>query len=65
VIHGQVRSAAGAARRENRKGPGDATQGRDRSDVAQKDERDRNLDQQGRQGNIRENTRNQGYQQDR
>ena len=25
----------------------------------------RNLDEQGRQGNVRQNTRNQGYQQDR
>jgi hypothetical protein len=29
------------------------------------DDRQRNLDQQGRQGNIKQNTTNQGYQQDR
>jgi hypothetical protein len=50
---------------KSRKGPGDAGHVRDRSDGTDIDERDRNLDQQGRQGNIRENTRNQGYQQDR
>jgi hypothetical protein len=50
---------------QSHKGPGDASHGRDRSDIAKADKRDRNVDQQGRQGNIRENTRNQGYQQDR
>jgi hypothetical protein len=33
--------------------------------VTQTDPRLRNLEQQGRQGNIAQNTRNQGYQQDR
>lgn len=47
------------------KGAGGANPGRDRADVADGDKRDRNLEQQGRQGNIRENTRHQGYQQDR
>lgn len=33
--------------------------------VAGHDPRDRNLKEQGHQGNIAQNTRNQGYQQDR
>lgn len=32
---------------------------------ANKESKDRNLAQQGRQGNIKQNTTNQGYQQDR
>jgi hypothetical protein len=37
------------------------------NDVAEavKESKARNLEQQGRQGNINQNTRNQGYQQDR
>jgi len=34
-------------------------------DAQQTGSRDRNLAQQGRQGNIKQNTTNQGYQQDR
>jgi hypothetical protein len=34
-------------------------------DEKKPDDRQRNLDQQGRQGNIKQNTTNQGYQQDR
>lgn len=33
--------------------------------VGETDKRLRNLEQQGRQANIKQNTRNQGYQQDR
>jgi hypothetical protein len=51
------------------KGPGDpearSPEARPPADEAVRDDRDRNLEQQGRQGNIRQNTRNQGYQQDR
>jgi hypothetical protein len=32
---------------------------------ARPDDRNRNLEEQGRQGNIKQNTTNQGYQQDR
>ena len=51
--------------KENRspKGPGD-----DKPDVTnagQAPQEERNLQQQGRQGNIKQNTTNQGYQQDR
>jgi len=45
------------------KGPGD-----DKSaaqNAGQSRQEDRNLQQQGRQGNIKQNTTNQGYQQDR
>ena len=39
----------------------------DAPDIQRRKEKpgERNLEQQGRQGNIRENTRNQGHQQDR
>jgi hypothetical protein len=37
----------------------------DRAHVTETDKRVRNLDQQGRQGNISQNTHHQGYQQDR
>jgi hypothetical protein len=50
---------------QSSKGPGGASPGRDRSDIAKADKRERNLEQQGRQGNIHENTRHQGHQQDR
>ncbi len=48
-------------------GKDDTTHGTDaeRAHVTQTDERLRNLEQQGRQANIKQNTRNQGYQQDR
>jgi hypothetical protein len=48
------------------KGTGEAGPGAD-SDLSNNasEERQRNIDQQGRQGNIKVNTTNQGYQQDR
>ena len=51
---------------ENRsdKGPGDPG-GHVKTDADIPDQRKRNLDQQGRQGNIKQNTTNQGHQQDR
>ena len=46
-------------------GPGAAPEG-GHSDIAHPvDKRDRNLEQQGRQGNIHQNTHHQGHQQDR
>jgi hypothetical protein len=45
------------------KGPGDESPP-SRGSVDPKD-RERNLQQQGRQGNIKQNTTNQGFQQDR
>ncbi len=50
-----------------RKGVGSAPQVRDKSDLTAMDHHPekRNHAEQGRQGNIRQNTRNQGYQQDR
>jgi hypothetical protein len=36
-----------------------------KTDGKKPDDGQRNLDQQGRQGNIKQNTTNQGYQQDR
>ena len=52
---------------ENRsnKGPGEPAAGNDQTDANIPDPRHRNLDQQGRQGNIKQNTTNQGHQQDR
>ncbi|MFC0339901.1 hypothetical protein [Paracoccus niistensis] len=52
---------------ENRsdKGPSEPAAGNDRTDANIPDPRHRNLDQQGRQGNIKQNTTNQGLQQDR
>ena len=49
------------------KGPGNATDVEAPSDVASDvaESPRRNIDKQGRQGNIAANTRNQGYQQDR
>ncbi|HYZ33854.1 MAG TPA: hypothetical protein VE684_16415 [Crenalkalicoccus sp.] len=50
------------------KGPGPQDQPGGSGDLAaeaNKAGRDRNLGEQGRQGNIAQNTRNQGYQQDR
>jgi hypothetical protein len=47
------------------KGPGSAPADK-ASDIAREvDKRDRNLEQQGRQGNTNINTHHQGYQQDR
>ena len=52
---------------ENRsdKGPSEPGAGNDQTDANIPDPRHRNLDQQGRQGNIKQNTTNQGLQQDR
>ena len=49
------------------KGPGAAAEDKALSDLATNagESRERNIDKQGRQGNIAVNTRNQGYQQDR
>lgn len=48
---------------QSSKGPGEhKTMDRD---TARSGSRDRNLAEQGRQGNIRQNTTHQGYQQDR
>lgn len=47
------------------KGPGDPAGGKAQKDEAIPDQRQRNLDEQGRQGNIKQNTTNQGHQQDR
>jgi hypothetical protein len=51
--------------KENRspKGTGDDKAGT--ANAAQSGEGERNLQEQGRQGNIKQNTTNQGYQQDR
>ena len=50
----------------NNKGPGAGDDGQS-SDLADNaaEARRRNIDKQGRQGNIKANTTNQGYQQDR
>ena len=52
---------------ENRsnKGPGEPAASNTPMDADIPDQRQRNLDQQGRQGNIKQNTTNQGHQQDR
>ncbi len=49
------------------KGPGDSSASKNRSDVDVRGNRPvpANADKQGRQGNIKQNTTNQGYQQDR
>lgn len=49
------------------KGPGGMADGEKGSDLQSDaaESRRRNIDKQGRQGNIAVNTRNQGYQQDR
>jgi hypothetical protein len=46
---------------------GQSPQGDLEANIAEnnKDSKDRNLGEQGRQGNIKQNTTNQGYQQDR
>ena len=51
--------------KENRspKGTGDDKSDLKNADAVRKE--DRNLQEQGRQGNIKQNTTNQGYQQDR
>ena len=47
------------------KGPDVGPRGGPQDGSAAADERQRNLEKQGRQGNIKQNTTNQGYQQDR
>jgi hypothetical protein len=48
------------------KGPGDTGHGKDASDVATPSgPQDGNVDKRGTQGNIKQNTTHQGYQQDR
>jgi hypothetical protein len=47
------------------RGSAGAGPGKERSDVAHADKRDRNVEKQGRQGNTKQNTTHQGYQQDR
>jgi hypothetical protein len=47
------------------KGPGSDHADLGDAKVRGEDDRTRNLKEQGRQGNIAQNTRNQGYQQDR
>jgi len=49
------------AEQRSPKGPGSDPKFDRQEDIPERE----NFDQQGRQGNIRENTRNQGYQQDR
>ena len=60
------RSSVPATR--NKRSPEVTRRAADRAEsakVTSQDPRERNLKQQGRQGNIAQNTRNQGYQQDR
>ena len=47
------------------KGPGRQTEPPASSDAKRGDEAPENLEEQGRQGNIKQNTTRQGYQQDR
>jgi hypothetical protein len=47
------------------KGPGSDPASNDQSSKPDTEARKRNLAEQGRQGNIKQNTTNQGYQQDR
>lgn len=49
---------------QSTKGTGDSKQA-DADQAARRQQRAQNPDQQGHQGNIRQNTTNQGYQQDR
>lgn len=49
---------------QSRKGTGDSKQ-IPADQLRQDQQRAQNLDQQGQQGNIKQNTTNQGYQQDR
>jgi len=55
------------ASRAPRDGTPDSPKGDMPAEAAERnrESKDRNLEQQGRQGNIAANTRNQGYQQDR
>ena len=50
---------------EGRSAAGSTAGGKDHSDVARADKRDRNPDKQGRPANTKQNTTHQGYQQDR
>ena len=47
------------------KGPGDTPKGKPKSDAAAQGSKDRNLAEQGRQGNVKQNTTHKGFQQDR
>lgn len=47
------------------KGPGEPAESNNHTDANTPDPRQRNLAEQGRQGNIKQNTTNQGLQQDR
>lgn len=47
------------------KGPGEPAEGNVPKDANVPDPHKRNLEEQGRQGNIKQNTTNQGFQQDR
>jgi hypothetical protein len=47
------------------KGPQNQAESQVGGNAAQPDERDRNLAEQGRQGNTKQNTTNKGFQQDR
>jgi hypothetical protein len=47
------------------KGPGDQAEAPTSTDRKRADQAPEDLKEQGRQGNIRQNTTNQGYQQDR
>ncbi len=47
------------------KGPGQPAASNAPQDTGAPDPRQRNVDKQGRQGNIKQNTTNQGHQQDR
>ena len=50
---------------EGRSSAGGNHGGKDHSDIAHADKRDRNPDKQGRQANTKQNTTHQGHQQDR
>lgn len=54
-----------ASRTPNGPGGADSARDDDSGATAKEQNRQRNLAQQGRQGNIRQNTTHQGYQQDR
>jgi hypothetical protein len=50
---------------QSNKGPPRSPSVRDAASPRSKEENDKNLTQQDRQGNVKQNTTNQGYQQDR
>ena len=47
------------------KGPGDTAKATPKSDAAAHESKERNLAEQGRQGNVKQNTTHKGFQQDR